>query len=186
MVVLNVASSMEMLEEFQETYGMRFVGLEDTGGQVYLDYRVPDPESPYPQDIIIDYYGRITHWSWEYDPQTTMAVIDSLLDCGCTLGPNKDPDTGPRMGFSLPQPSVFSRDTMMRLDLAFTTPLRLNIMDANGRLVRTLLDGSRPAGSYQLRWDGRDLRGQRAPSGVYYIRLTSPRREERRRVVLLR
>ena len=43
---------------------------------------------------------------------------------------------------------------------------------ANGKRVRTLLNGVLPAGANQLVWDGRDDSGRRVPSGTYFYRLT--------------
>ena len=37
---------------------------------------------------------------------------------------------------------------------------RLRIFDVSGRLVTTLLDESRNAGSHLVRWEGRDDRGR--------------------------
>jgi hypothetical protein len=45
------------------------------------------------------------------------------------------------------------------------------IFDARGRRVRTLDGGITSEGSHSIRWDGRDLSGQLAPSGVYFYRL---------------
>jgi hypothetical protein len=58
---------------------MRFVGLQDVSDLVYQNYRVPDPEAPYPQDYVIDQDGIVRHWSWEYDPGEVTATIDDLL-----------------------------------------------------------------------------------------------------------
>ncbi len=51
------------------------------------------------------------------------------------------------------------------------TAVRLRIYDAAGRLVRTLVDGVRPAGSHTAFWDGRDDAGRNAASGAYVCRL---------------
>ncbi|MCE9627298.1 MAG: T9SS type A sorting domain-containing protein, partial [Candidatus Eisenbacteria bacterium] len=61
------------------------------------------------------------------------------------------------------------------LEFAFSLPseghARLHILDAQGRVVRTLLDGTRPAGRTSLRWDGRDASGRHAGAGLYWVRL---------------
>jgi hypothetical protein len=48
----------------------------------------------------------------------------------------------------------------------------LAVYDASGRVVRRLFSGTRPAGDYDLEWDGRDSRGTRAASGVYFVRVS--------------
>jgi hypothetical protein len=64
----------------------------------------------------------------------------------------------------------------------------LRIFDAAGRLVRTLLDNE-PSALPAVRlenWDGRDGKGHRVGSGIYYYRLTVAGREVSRRMVVLR
>jgi hypothetical protein len=48
---------------------------------------------------------------------------------------------------------------------------RVDVYDAAGRVVRRLYAGSRAEGDYRLEWNGRDARGTRAASGVYFVRI---------------
>ena len=77
--------------------------------------------------------------------------------------------------------------------IPFTLPassprVRLAIHDLAGRLVRTLLDGPVPAGSREVRWDGRDGDGHVASAGIYFCRLEvqGSRVSPTRRIVRLR
>jgi len=45
------------------------------------------------------------------------------------------------------------------------------VYDANGRKVRTLLDGSQPSGEHFIKWDGMDDLGNRVSSGAYLYSL---------------
>jgi hypothetical protein len=83
-------------------------------------------------------------------------------------------------------PNPFNPETTIRFTLAGRTPVRLSIFDATGRHVRTLLDGSREAGSHQILWDGRDDRGNSAGSGIYFCRLDAAGRTQARKMVLLK
>jgi hypothetical protein len=183
-VVFELASALYMLEEFRETYGMRFVGLADQGSLVYQTYRVPDPEAPYPQDFVIDQDGHVRYWSWEYDPQEVMALIDRLVQ----FSGIQDPRSGEPGALRLlsAEPNPFRGDTTLRLRLSRPGALRAWVSDASGRNIRGLLDGYRSAGLQLLKWDGRDDRGLPAAGGVYYVNLSSGGRRVARRVVLLR
>lgn len=68
--------------------------------------------------------------------------------------------------------------------------IRLSVYDLAGRLVRTLADGEREAGFYQVVWDGKDGSGRPMGSGVYFYCLSlgedAPRFAETRRMVLVR
>lgn len=58
----------------------------------------------------------------------------------------------------------------LRLALPEDGPVLVELFDASGRRVRTLVDGSRPAGTLRLDWDGRAENGVRANAGVYFVR----------------
>jgi flagellar hook assembly protein FlgD len=62
----------------------------------------------------------------------------------------------------------------------------VSIVDAQGRLVRTLASRSMPAGAHALSWDGRDDRGAAAAAGIYFAVVRSGEREAKTRVALLR
>lgn len=74
--------------------------------------------------------------------------------------------------------------------MAFTTrtggPVRVQIFDARGALVRTLEDRSAPPGAHALTWDGRGQGGAPASSGVYWMRLITPEGSAVRKVAFLR
>ena len=49
----------------------------------------------------------------------------------------------------------------------------VGIRDANGRLVRTMELGPRPAGALAVRWDGRDDNGHPVPRGTYSVAVSA-------------
>lgn len=70
-------------------------------------------------------------------------------------------------------PNPFSGGTEVRFHLAAPGRVTLQILDSSGRCVRQLADDlSRPAGAWQLTWDGRDDGERRLETGVYLCRLT--------------
>ncbi len=64
--------------------------------------------------------------------------------------------------------------------------LRLDLIDAAGRLVRTLHRGFLDGDPRELRWDGRDGRGAPVSAGVYYVRLATPTGVQTVRAVVIR
>lgn len=70
-------------------------------------------------------------------------------------------------------PNPAHRSTVIRFQLAREGVIDLAVFSSGGRRVRTLAQGAFPAGEHDLRWDGRDGRGQTAPPGVYHVRLSS-------------
>lgn len=63
-------------------------------------------------------------------------------------------------------PAVTIRCTLPRDDR-----LQVTLHDVRGRLVRRLADRDVPAGTHDLRWDGRDDQGRALASGAYTYRL---------------
>lgn len=68
--------------------------------------------------------------------------------------------------------------------LSGSTAMQLFIQDAAGSRVRTLVNATRPAGSYSDAWDGLDDAGNPLPQGVYYAILEYQVGSETRRVDL--
>ena len=56
-------------------------------------------------------------------------------------------------------------------ELENKAPVRLEILDAQGRHVKTLRSTGRDRGTSNLIWEGRDARGERISPGVYWARI---------------
>jgi flagellar hook assembly protein FlgD len=85
------------------------------------------------------------------------------------------------------QPNPFNGMT----NIAFAMPTGgghavLEVFDASGRLVQTLVDGQQSAGNRVVSWDGTDVSGNRVASGVYYYQLRVDDESATRRVILMR
>jgi hypothetical protein len=65
-------------------------------------------------------------------------------------------------------------------------PVRLSLFDVRGRLVADLFHGLLPEGDHRLSWNGRSSAGERAPSGLYFVRAASLRGGATARIVIAR
>ena len=90
--------------------------------------------------------------------------------------------------FALSQnyPNPFNPETTIRFDLPRSEEINLAVYNLTGQKVVTLVHGLREAGTYTLRWDGRNDEGRELGSGVYLYRLTAGDRAATRKVLLLR
>ncbi len=70
-------------------------------------------------------------------------------------------------------PNPFNPSTRVVFSLAQAGPATVDVLDLQGRVVRTLLQGDMPAGRSSLTWDGRDELGRGLASGTYIARLRS-------------
>ncbi|MCA9729875.1 MAG: T9SS type A sorting domain-containing protein [Candidatus Eisenbacteria bacterium] len=113
-------------------------------------------------------------------------VVSSVGDDGPIDG-GSDPSSPVPVAFRLypatPNP-VLDR-MVLAFDLPESNPVRAELYDATGRLVRTLANEVMPAGRYQRVWDGRSEIGQRVPSGIYFVRLDAGAHHARLKIVVV-
>lgn len=94
------------------------------------------------------------------------------------------PTAAPRIEGARPNP--FAATTEIPYTLPAPSQVSVRVYDVTGRLVRTLLDATRPAGAGRVTWDGRDAAGKSAPTGVYFVKLTTPGGERTARMIKMR
>lgn len=71
----------------------------------------------------------------------------------------------------LSAPNPFSNFTIIKYQLPKAGMVSLKVYNVTGQCVRTLVSEFRVAGSYKVRWNGRDERGRVLASGCYIIKL---------------
>ena len=88
----------------------------------------------------------------------------------------------PRGARLLPNhPNPFRGGTTLAYELPRAEAVTLEVYDAAGRRVAVPVQGVRPPGRHAVRFDGAGL-----PSGVYFVRLVTPGRQQLRTLLLLR
>jgi len=83
-------------------------------------------------------------------------------------------------------PNPFNSRTVVEYLLTGEGSVRLDVVDVQGKSIRILESGNRPAGRHRVEWDGLDRRGAAASSGVYVIRLTQGTSLRNIKILLLR
>ena len=84
-------------------------------------------------------------------------------------------------------PNPFNPSTTITYDLPEKGRVKLDIYDAAGRFVKSLLDRTQNRGSNKsVVWNGKDTAGNRVCSGVYFYRLRFGREELSRKMILLK
>jgi len=142
------------------------VAMTDLGSYQY-EATIPQPAA----DAICNYYihaedasGRAEgmprveparHYSFDHlaDP----SAVGDLPGARAVLHPN--------------YPNPFNPRTTFSFELRHADQVQLVVVDARGRLVKTLVDGRCPTGTTAIEWDGTDEQGRSLPSGVYHYRL---------------
>jgi hypothetical protein len=83
-------------------------------------------------------------------------------------------------------PNPFNPLTKISFSLEANGHVAIRIYDVRGSLVRTLLDGPRPAGFNEAVWDGRNDAGQPVSSGVYVCEMVTNDFRATRKAVMLK
>ena len=88
-------------------------------------------------------------------------------------------------------PNPFNPETWIPYTLADDADVSVRIYDIQGKLVRQLDVGQRPAGNYLSRetavyWNGKDRLGGSVSSGVYFYTLKADAFSDTRRMVILK
>ncbi len=110
--------------------------------------------------------------------------LDAKAAVDAALASNRvPPSVSLWIGPALPNPA--HRRTLIRFRIDRAGPVDLSIFASDGRAVRTLLHGDRPAGADVLRWDGTDERGEAAAAGVYFVKLESRGETAKQKIIWL-
>ena len=87
-------------------------------------------------------------------------------------------------------PNPFNPGTTIRYDVPMNegsdVPVRLEIYDVLGQMVRTLVDAPAAPGSYEVIWSAKDQAGAEVSAGVYFYRMVAGDFTMTRKMILLK
>jgi len=83
-------------------------------------------------------------------------------------------------------PNPFNPTTNIAFSMKETAPVRIEIYNMKGQLVRTLVDEIRPAGNHTVVWNGVDNNNRSISSGVYFYKMTTGKFTSTKKMILLK
>ncbi len=83
-------------------------------------------------------------------------------------------------------PIPFCDKLTIEFSLPERSPVRIDVFNSTGRLIRELTNTEMKAGIHTVTWDGRDAVGAEVAQGVYFIRLSTSFGERIGKVMLLK
>jgi Zn-dependent metalloprotease len=84
------------------------------------------------------------------------------------------------------RPNPFHGGTTIRFSLSAPAQVDVEVFDAGGRKVRTLLNEARGAGGHVIAWDGRDDGGHAVGSGLYWYTVKAGEQKAGHKMILVR
>lgn len=94
------------------------------------------------------------------------------------------PGDGPALRLAASSPNPFRTSTSLRFSTRNAGDVGIAIFDTGGRVVWRL-DQRFPAGSHEVRWDGRDASGRPVPNGVLFYDVRTAGEHQTRKLVRL-
>jgi flagellar hook capping protein FlgD len=139
----------------------------------------------YSPSLVVDGEGMvIVSWT-DFRPGVYADVYAQRVDAGGAVAAVGDgPEAGLRLHPIRPNPA--SAAAVVRIELAASERVTVEVLDTAGRRVRTLLSGrDLAAGAHEFVWAGEDDAGVRQRSGIYWFRVTATGGSAGRKVALL-
>jgi hypothetical protein len=112
------------------------------------------PQGPQPFAMVIN--GSFANW-----PQGSVGVADT--------------ERAPRQAFirAFPNPVQTTTSLHYSVPSGYEGPVRVDIIDVQGRVLRTLVNKGQISGDYRVTWEGLDAVGRPVADGVYFARMTA-------------
>jgi hypothetical protein len=150
-----------------------WVFLHDlTGWPTWYAYR----QNGYiPLNYVIDRAGIVRYWGEGFDEAAVRQAIEAWLPVGVEAGGSEKPVDLINLAQNRPNPSMGSAE--ITFSLPRTEEVHLAVYDAQGRLVKTLAEGTRSAGKHQVSVSG-------LGSGIYFYCLEAGKVSLTRRMVV--
>ena len=83
-------------------------------------------------------------------------------------------------------PNPFNPSTLIKFDMKDKGFVALKVYNVAGQLVRTLVNGTKDAGSHTITWDGKNNRGGAVASGIYFYKMETKDFSQTKKMVMLR
>jgi hypothetical protein len=161
----------------------------DYGNMPYFSTNDTTLTEWYDEDIPLAEIDSVVHYSMKaiYTPGGPSDFGNEVsLEIANIIG--DEPYTDVPEAFVLSQnfPNPFNPETKISYAIPVTEHVTLNIYNANGQMIRTLVDEKQVANYYTATWDGRDDTGKEVPGGVYFYTIEAGSFTQTNRMVLLK
>jgi len=83
-------------------------------------------------------------------------------------------------------PNPVTSGTYIEYALPEATKITLEVYDAMGRAVRTLIEDTQKPGIYRIYWDGTNKRGVKLSSGIYFYRMEARGFNSTKKMIVMR
>ncbi len=83
-------------------------------------------------------------------------------------------------------PNPFTGTTLLSFSVKDAAPVKVEIYNMKGQLVRTLVNDTKSKGTYKVLWNGKDQNGNQVSSGIYYCKMYAGKYSSTRKMLLMK
>ncbi len=83
-------------------------------------------------------------------------------------------------------PNPFNPETTITYSVKEASPISIEIYNAKGQLVKTLVNEHKASGNYSVVWNGRDNNNQAVSSGVYFYKMQAGKYSSSKKMILMK
>ncbi|MEK0338387.1 MAG: T9SS type A sorting domain-containing protein, partial [Nitrosopumilus sp.] len=83
-------------------------------------------------------------------------------------------------------PNPFNPSTTIEFQIPEAVQVKLTVYDLQGREVKALINGLQEAGSYSVKFNGKNDNGVKLSSGIYFVLMRAKETTTSKKIVLLR
>lgn len=159
--------------------------VKENGGNVFHEYYMELDEN---KD------GVLSIPAWDGMDYAYMAVSirnisqdaqDYAFDVETQIGSSSVDDPGRIVVMTDNRPNPFYPATTIRYNLSESAPVTVRVVDASGRIIRTLVDEDQPTGVHEVKWFADDDSGRRVSAGVYFYQVLAGPQTQSKKMILL-
>ncbi len=121
-----------------------------------------------------------------FEIPAALSTGTSFFRAGIALDPTPVPAGGPLIGGLDLAPNPFNPLLRIEVDLRAAAPLAVDVVDVQGRKVRSLWSGVAGPGAVAFAWDGRNADGAPQAAGLYTIVVRSAGEQSSQKAVLVK
>ena len=149
----------------------------------FVKLTILQPSSGWRQLVEFEVWGRDRRDSWAI--KRVAADPDSANSAeNFAVSSDKDNSTGTIAFSNYPNP--FNERTLISFQLPAASHVQMTIYNIIGEKIVMLVDEWKPAGSYQVSWNGRNDSGIIAPSGIYILQMRTGTNCQSRKLILMK
>jgi flagellar hook assembly protein FlgD len=83
-------------------------------------------------------------------------------------------------------PNPFNPSTMIRYDLPVASDVSVKIYNLYGQEIKTLLNDYQTAGRKNVKWNGKDDKGNQVSAGIYFYRIKAGSYSQVKKMILVK